>query len=65
MTLEFNYADYSILDAALTNRIERIQEMMKIFNETGQDKMTKLYDQELHDTKTLKLKISDIFNTEF
>ena len=63
MTLEFNIREFTILDAALHNRIERIQQMIDLFAERKEWDYVAIYNTELEEAKELLYNINQIFNT--
>ena len=55
MTLEFNSSEYPVIMAALANRKERVQEMLRIFedSQTAQNS----YKKELRQLEELELRL--------
>lgn len=63
MTLEITAKNYSILSAALVNRIERIEQLIEIFSKEEDKASRSAYEQELNDAKNLQLDLIKAFMT--
>lgn len=61
MTLEITARNYSILSAALVNRMERIEQMIEIFSKEEDRTAKEAYQQELIDAKNLQLDLIKCF----
>lgn len=61
MTLEITAKNYSILSAALVNRMERIEQLIEIFSKEEDRTAKEAYQQELIDAKNLQLDLIKCF----
>ena len=61
MTLEITARNYSILSAALVNRMERIEQLIEIFGKEEDRTAKEAYQQELIDAKNLQLDLIKCF----
>ena len=62
-TIEITAKNYSILSAALVNRVERIEQLIEIFSKEKDKANRSAYEQELNDTKNLQLDLIKAFMT--
>ena len=65
MTMYFNNEEFTILDAALTTRRERVLEMIKMFEDRNETSFANAYRRELNGVEQMQAKLNYIFNTEF
>ena len=65
MTMYFNNEEFTILDAALTTRRERVLEMIKMFEDRNETDFAAIYRRELNGVEQMQAKLNYIFNTEF
>lgn len=62
-TIEITAKNYSILSAAIVNRIERVEQLIEIFNKDEDAVSKKAYEQELQDAKNLQIDLIKAFMT--
>jgi len=64
MTLEFSNKEWTVLDAALDNRISRCEEMIDLFEARSEHRAIKAYHDEIETAKDLKRRLNKIFHSE-